>query len=632
MIPDHVVDEVRARADIVDIVGEVVELKKSGREFKGRCPFHEDRTPSFYVVPSKGFYNCFGCGESGDAFTFVMKRLGLDFVEAVKHVGGRVGVDVREVARGEQDDDPNRALWEANAFARDYYRGRLTDPDVGAGARAYLEERGIDEATAERFDLGFAPDGWRNLRDAAAKHGIDDQILFAAGLLTGDEGKEPYDRFRDRIIFPIEGTGRRVVAFGGRALPSVPGAGAKPGRHAPPKYLNSPETAIYHKGSVLYGLARGKHAIRKEGAALVVEGYMDAVSLAAGGFEHVVATLGTAMTEEQARLVGRYAKRVVLLFDSDLAGLKATFRAGDTLLAAGVHPSVATFPEGEDPDSVVRKEGKDGMEAYLAQALDVLERKLRILEERDSFGSIEGTRDAVDRLLPTIRATLDPTLRDIYVSKVADRTGVRRETLEAELEGGPRGGIGRDGRAAGTRPQREEAGRARRPDAPRSPRQNRPGPTSYSRIPGMGPERKLLLLLVKDRGWIDRAAERIGPTDFVEPAYRAIFEALLEDPDLVRAPDGMDEAAARRLEELMASTEELVHAERVFLESVGRIEGLAFDRKWRDVNQRLDEARSEEEKLGLLEEKARLGRERRAIGLDWSSVARKSHPTEHRER
>ena len=427
MIPDQVVEEVRARADIVEVVGEFVpDLKKSGKDYKAKCPFHEDRTPSFYVVPAKGFYKCFGCGESGDAFTFVMKKMGLEFVEAVKYVGSRCGVDVQEVRRQDPEQDPMRPLLEANAFARDWFTAQLWESPAGARARAYLERRGVNREVADRFGLGYAPDDWRGLREAAAVHGIGDDVLLQVGLLTTSErSPEPYDRFRDRIIFPIETLPDRVVAFGGRVLDGgVKGA---------PKYLNSPETPLYHKGEVLYGLSSARHAIRREGGVLVVEGYMDVVSAVSAGLDHVVATLGTAMTPEHARLLKRYTTQVFLLFDSDLAGQKATFRAGDVLLSEGLHPSVVTLPPGEDPDSVAQSEGSDGLARYIDQALDIVDRKLQILEERDFFSSIDGVRRALDGLLPTVRAAADPALRDIYASKVAERTGVRSETIQDEL-------------------------------------------------------------------------------------------------------------------------------------------------------------------------------------------------------
>jgi DNA primase len=591
MIRDDAVEEVRARADIVDVIGELVPLKKAGREYKANCPFHEERTPSFYVVPDKGFYKCFGCGKSGDVFSFVMEKLGLDFVEAVKHVAGKCGVEVREVSRKREEEDPNAPLYELNGFAADWFRQRLADPEDGRKALAYLEGRGLTTEVAERFGLGFAPDEWRALRDAAAQHGLDEALMSEVGLLgKSDKSPEPYDRFRGRIIFPIEALSGKVVAFGGRILEGE-GKGA-------PKYLNSPESPIYHKGRMLYGLSWARHAIRREECALVVEGYMDVVSLAAHGFENVVAPLGTALSPEQAKLLARYATRILLLFDSDPAGLRATFRAGDTLLEEGLHPAVVTLPPGEDPDTLVRGQGADALRRHLDDAVDVLDRKLHILDEKDYFSSIERTRSAVDRLLPTIRAAADPALRDIYVSKVADRTGVRRETLEDEL-------------------RRPQAGGAR----PRTDPPPAPGP-SAPRLPKLGAERTLLLLMTKSADFAERAGERLGGEDFVDASYRAIFQALLDDPDLRSPPAAMDPVAAQRLQELLDDPQEVGHAARVFADAVARIHVSTLGRRLSELDRKIEHATDEGEKLTLMEEKSRLSRERRELAPDdWTTTA-----------
>lgn len=590
MIPDDVVDEVRARADIVEIIGEHVALKRSGKDYKGRCPFHEERTPSFYVVPAKGFYNCFGCGESGDVFTFLMKRLGLGFLDAVRAVAERSGVEIREVGRT-GEEDPHRHLYEANAFARQFFQEVLAGEKAGKEALEYLEGRGVGGEAIERFNLGYAPDDWRGLREAAAKHGLEDDVLLDVGLLIQrEEGKEPYDRFRNRVIFPIESVSGKVLAFGGRIL----GASGK----GVPKYLNSPESPIYHKGKVLYGLSWARNAIRRNEGALIVEGYMDAVSLAASGLENVVAPLGTSMTEDQAGLLTRYCTRVFILFDSDPAGLRATFRAGDILLAAGLHPSVVTLPPGEDPDTIVRKHGAGAIEEYLSQAVDVLDRKLQILEEKDHFSSIERVRGAVDRLLPTLRAAKDPALRDIYVSRVAEKTGVRRETLEDEMG-------------------KVEPHFVSRPRS--ANRRERPMPQS----PGtMGPERKLLLLLVQFRDYVDRAAERVGPEDFTDPAFRDVYQTLIDDPELTHPPPGMDPAAARRLEDLLGEKERLTEASKVFEDSVAQMMEAPLTRRAEALRQALRVETDPERQQALLQEIHTLDRERREMKIDWRSALR----------
>ena len=593
MIPDNVVEEVRARADIVGIIGEFVQLKKAGKDFRGLSPFKDEKTPSFYVIPAKAFFHDFSSGESGDVFSFLMKHQGMSFVDAVKYVGARSGVDVREVRRGKRGDDPWRPYYEASAFAGSFFRERLWEWDGGRVAREYLERRGIDREVGERFGIGYAPDEWKAFREAASVHGLEEGMLLELGLIKRSEGRDrPYDAFRNRIIFPIESVSGRVLAFGGRILGQA-GKGA-------PKYLNSPESPIFHKGAVLYGLGWARNHIRRQGAALLVEGFMDAVSLAAVDIGNAVAPLGTSLTEEHARLLGNYTGQVRILFDSDPAGLRATFRAAKVLLAQGLRASVVTLPEGEDPDSVARSEGAEGVLGYVKQAVDVLDRQLAMLEERDYFASIEKTRDALDRLLPTLRAVRDPRLRDIYVTRVAERTGVRPDTLEAEL-------------GRGTAPRHAQV-RQRTP-----PPRGRPAP----RFHGLGVDRLLILLLLKNREWIDKAAERIGPSDLEDGVYRAIFEGLIDDPELKALPEGTMPEAVLHFERLMSDKEVPSPAEAIFEDAVLQIENTALDRRLEVLDAEIARA-GDVEKPRLLSDKQDLIREKKSRGPDWRRSARRA--------
>ena len=614
MIPEHQVTEVRARADIAEIIGEHVPLKRAGKDLRGLCPFHQERTPSFYVVPAKGIYKCFGCGEAGDVFTFLMRRQGLSFQDAVRQVAARVGVEIRETAGGDRVDEARARLYEAVAFAADFYRRQLWERPEGSLARDYLAGRGVSRQVAERFGLGYAPDAWHELRDAARKHGIEDQVLLEAGLVKeGENQPEPYDRLRRRLVFPIEDLAGRVIAFGGRIL--------GPAREGVPKYLNSPETPLYQKGSVLYGLSWAKNAIRREQAVLVVEGYMDYIAVAAAGFENVVAPLGTAMTEAQAGTLARYAKRALLLYDSDTAGLKATFRSADELLRAGVHPLVATLPRGEDPDSVLRAGGPEALARVLENAVDVLDRKIEILEERGYFQDIDGQRKALDGLLPTLRAVKDPALRDIYVARVAERTGVKRETLERE----------RDRATTGAARPAASTGRA----AP------------SSRAAGRDPvERMLVLLLLRDRDRIPAVTAAIAPGDLRDPAYREIYQAIVAGSD--NAPGsaiaGLDTGvvaeeyqpehaesslpawldgervaalspeARRALESLARDPEEFTDGDRILDDLLGEIRVRTLFSRLDALDQRMTTADAEEQ-ASLLAEKA-------AIRLELSSLGR----------
>jgi DNA primase len=582
MIPESIIDEVRARADIVEVVGEQVTLKRAGKDFSALCPFHHEKTPSFYVVPSKGFYKCFGCGESGDVFTFLMKRAGLSFQDAVRELAARLGVEVPDPRLGRDAEEPHRTLYEAVAFADDYFRRSLQDSAAGAKARTYLARREIPDAAVERFGIGCAPDGWRGLREEAHRHGIEDDVLLAAGLIKESErGEEPYDRFRDRLIFPVAELGGRIIAFGGRAL----GRSDKT-----PKYLNSPETPIYHKGDLLYGLNWSKGAIRREGAVLFVEGYMDYVSLAARGIEHVAAGMGTSLTTPQANLVARYAGKALLLYDSDMAGLRATFRTADALLQAGVHPLVVTLPEGQDPDDIVRQGGAAALKPHLDSAVDVLERKLQMLEGRGLFDDIEGTRRALDRLLPTLRATVDPALRDIYTARISQRTGVRPETLEQELRRTRPA-------AADAEPRQEEQAR---------PRQGRGGGTRPVPRQDWAAERLLLMVLITDvtRGAVAR--ELVAPEDLHDPRHREMYQALLEHKG--EEPPALSVPAAALYEELRSRSVEIVDAARSLEDAVAdiQLEGLSVRHKYVDDQLRHADA---DRQRALVMEKMEIKRE-----------------------
>jgi DNA primase len=596
MIPDHLVEEVRARADLVEIVGDHVALKRAGKEFRALCPFHHEKTPSFHVVPSKGFYKCFGCGESGDAFAFLMKRAGLSFQDAVRQIAARVGVEIPEVVT-RSTDDPNRALYEAVAFAAEFYQQQLWEKSTGERARAYLVTRELTRPQAERFTLGYAPDGWRTLREAAHRHGMDDQLLLAAGLIKKSEkAEEPYDRLRDRLIFPIADLSGRWIAFGGRIVGRASEGVAK--------YLNSPETAIFHKGRSAYGLNWSRNAIRRENTALVVEGFMDYVSLGARGVEHVVAGLGTALTTEQALLVARYARKALLLYDSDAAGLRATFKAGDELLRAGVEPLVVTLPTGEDPDSVVRKGGAAALAPYIAKAVDVLDRKLQILAERGYFEHSDGLRTAVDGLLPTLRAAADPALKDIYVARVAQRTGVRRETLERELTNDrPFRGVVTTDRARG-RPSRGGAARAERGQSP-----------VHTRADAWASERLLLILMLRDNERIAHAAVVVEPGEFRESEYRELYQAMLVHGPLPAEPPAtfdLGVSARQCLAELRADPLQIVDGDRVFDEAVAGIKSGGLRMTLDELDARMSVASSEEQ-AELYLEKQRIAEQQRQL-------------------
>ncbi len=495
-IPDDVIDQVRDTADIVSIVGESVDLKRTGSDYRGACPFHGGTHRNLAVIPKKGMFYCYVCHEAGDVFSFFMKRFGMDYPTAVREVARKVGIVIPERSE-RQGPDPNEPLYTAAAVAQDWFARQLRESPEAEPARAYLVGRGIPLETAAELGLGYAPRRGE-FQAAMAELGVKEDHLVTAGLVVRRQDGSVGPRFRARLLFPIHDLRGRVVAFGGRIL----GAGE-------PKYLNSPETPIFHKGRSLYNLHVARNAIRREESALVVEGYFDVLRLVQAGIEHVVAPLGTALTGDQAELLKRYTKTVTLLYDSDAAGLRATFRAGDELLRHDVRARVATLPPGEDPDTLVQWGGADALKPILHDAVDVLERKIQILERKGWFEGVEHRREALDRLLPTIRAAANGITRELYLGRVAERTGVSKDVLLREVEAMPA--------------PMPAPGPARRPAAPErpAPRRGRMGSVAES---------ELLRVLVTSDDYRARAVQEVRREWFEEPLHLELFEALTSGP------------------------------------------------------------------------------------------------------
>ena len=432
MITDESITRVREAADIVEIVGEHVKLKRTGSDYRGPCPFHNGKGPNFSVSPKANAYHCFVCHAKGDAIGFVRDHLGLDFAEAVRYVAARSGVEVVEVqsSRAQEERDRREPLWEANAAVAALFQELLWDEGFGEAraAREYVASRGLSRADADRFQLGYAPRDAAGWRARLTAQGHDEARQLEVGLLKApDDGSPPRAYFRRRLTIPILDAAGHVVGFGGRIV----GEGE-------PKYLNTPQGALFDKGRLLYGLSWAKHPIRKAERALVVEGYFDAIRLALGGVEEAVAPNGTALTEHQAEALARLTRSVFLLYDSDAAGLKATFRAGLELLRHGVSARVVTLPEGEDPDTYVRAHGPAALGVRLAEAIDVFERQIQLLERRGWFAELHKTRSAVDKLLPTVRAASDPVTRDLYLARLAEVSRIDKDTLAREAAAAPR--------------------------------------------------------------------------------------------------------------------------------------------------------------------------------------------------
>ncbi|MFK7847920.1 MAG: DNA primase [Rhodothermales bacterium] len=416
-IPEDKIDAVRSASDIVEVVGEYVQLKRRGSNFVGLCPFHKEKTPSFNVNPGLGIYKCFGCGAGGNEFQFLMRVENLEFPEAVKVLAERANIVIIETDDQRQQSSEVESIYNALRFAGRFFYQSLTQEERGKTALDYLLNRGFTPETIKKFGLGYAPDGWDALLVAAGKENIDVQYLEKAGLIIPKkDGGGYYDRYRNRVIFPIFSHLSKVIGFGGRILKE---------EKKQPKYINSPETRVYHKGSVLYGLHQSKQAIRKREEVLLVEGYTDVISLFQAGVEHVVATSGTALTPDQIKLLKRYTQKVLVLYDSDSAGAAAALRGIDLLLAQGVTVYGLELPDGEDPDSFVRNHGADEFEKYMeTKRMDFITFMHGLAKKSGQLDTPEGQGKLTKSIVNTIAIMPDVAMHEPFIRRASHVLGI----------------------------------------------------------------------------------------------------------------------------------------------------------------------------------------------------------------
>ena len=628
MSSDPVVERVREAADIVQIIGEHVKLKRAGGDFRGPCPFHGGKNPNFSVSPRRGQYHCFKCGESGDVFSFLQKHLGMSFPDSLRAVAATVGIEVPQQRVERPGPDPRDPFWEMNAAAADYFHRELWESDRGSVARGYLESRAISRADADRFELGFAPDDIGTFRAHMAAMGFEVDRLIEGGLLVRrDETSEPRPRFRNRVMFPILDASGRHVAFGGRAMGD-----------AEPKYLNSPETPVFSKSQTLYALGWCKNEIRKADRVFVVEGYMDAIRLMVAGVNTVVAPLGTALTEAQATMIARYTRNVYLLYDSDQAGLKATFRSGDELLRHGCAVRVITLPDGEDPDTFVRANGAPALEQQVAQSVDVFERKIQLLDRGGWFAELQKKRRALDRLLPTIRATSDPLLRELYVGRAAEKTGIAKEALQREAAATPHGTARHEG--GPTRDfhdadgQHDQASYSGPPD-------DAPHPASASASVRRGERRRdydagvraaeaeLVRAMLGDPDRTAQIAEKVDPARFTDRHYRAIFYAMLDLADnftVARLEDRLEQEDIPVLNELLEEPDAQIDPDETVSASIAVIAMRDIDAQQAEIDRMMTVA-SIPEQNDMMMKKQRLQKEIGSLGQSAAkSYSKLLHP------
>jgi DNA primase len=586
-IPEDRIEEIRNRINIVDLVSEYITLKKAGRNFLGSCPFHKEKTPSFTVNAEKQIYHCFGCGEGGNVFSFLMKINNMTFPEAVRHLAGKLGVPLPSweyTPEEKSRQDLRESLHRVNQIAADYYAKTLRSA-AGSAGRGYLDKRMIKPEIIETFRLGYAPEGWRNLRDHLQREKVLLKHAEQAGLLVSRKDGDYYDRFRGRLMFPIEDINGNVIAFGGRII----GEGE-------PKYLNSPESSAYVKGRNLYGLARAKNAIRRDDYLIIVEGYFDLLALWNNEIPNVAATLGTALTREHVDLIKRYTGSVAVTFDTDAGGKAALERSMSLFLEKGLRAKAVVLPDGKDPDEFVSKHGR---EAFLEEVEHARALVDYYIDEVIGQGrNIDDRRGALKGAIPFIAGVADPAERDQFMKRVSERLGVDEELVRREVSlQHPTGG------------RNEEA-----------PRPQRPTAVGIDRV-----ELTLIQIMMENPSRIHDVVQGNILAFFMSDTLKGLAETITashrkgQPLRLAEMIDRIDNGAVRETLLKMtvtATPPDSAVSERLFDDTVKRIKERWYKERQRDLRVRLlraQEAGDQELFNRLLDEKERLRHEQKDL-------------------
>jgi len=425
-IPEEIVDEIRQRTDLVSLINEYIKLERRGKNMVGLCPFHNEKTPSFSVSPDKQLYHCFGCGASGNVFSLIMQMENLTFPEAAHYLARKAGVTVPEKKAQTGVESLKDKIYRLNELAARFYAYHLHNSEGGKKAYNYLLKRGIKQEAIELFKLGYAPPGWTGFYNFALKKGAPPDLMVKSGLVSPGREKGYYDRFRDRVMFPIFNISGKIAGFGGRTMSE----GDKSG----PKYLNSPETPVFDKGNMLYGLNLAREEIRRQKKAIVTEGYTDVITAYQAGIKNCVASLGTALTAEQGRLLRNQADTVVTAYDSDTAGQAATWRGLAILQSTGCLVEVAEMPEGSDPDTFIRKNGPEKFHDLVSEALPLIKYRLQQLKKRHDLTSDKGRIDFIEELMPFLLTAVNQIEQDYYLKKAAEILDIEEDALRRELK------------------------------------------------------------------------------------------------------------------------------------------------------------------------------------------------------
>jgi len=499
-IPDNIIEEIRSRSDIIDVISEYVPLTAAGKNFKGLCPFHDEKTPSFMVNRDRQMFKCFGCNEAGDVFTFLMKHEKMSYPEAVRTLAAKCGVTIPESAQGDRAIAIARSkLHKLNQFAVDYFHKSLIGSAAGKQALTYLRERGIKDNTIQSFKLGFSLPSWDAFLKAARKAGFSAKTMLQGGfILQGKKQDNYYDRFRSRVIFPIFDARGAPIGFGGRIL----------GSSSDIKYMNSPETPIYSKSRSLYNLNLAKEAIQKEGRAILAEGYLDVITCFQAGVHNAVASLGTSLSEGHVSLIKRYTDELIIAYDSDSAGTAATSRGLNLLVKGGLKVRMLVLPPDKDPDDFIRENGVESFRHLISSAVDLVDYKLDKVKEQVGIDSAEGKKRTVRDLVTTLANLNNQVEKHEYVKKCAEELDVEEDYIWQQLEE-----IG-----SGKRVRRSTQPAIKSRAAKLSARETI--------------ERRLLECLIQYPQFISRTRSQLTREDFSNPGHAELAEVLWANTDL----------------------------------------------------------------------------------------------------
>jgi len=510
-----VIDDVKQKIDIIDIIGQHITLTKSGRTFRGLCPFHGEKHPSFYVYPEQQSWHCFGCNTGGDAFSFIMKKQGIDFGEALRELAQKAGVVIPSKFEPGAESEERQKLYQINQAAALYFHSLLDSP-AGEKARGYVEKRGFKEETIKNFQLGYSLNGWEELKKYLAEKGYSEKEMLDAGLISeGKEGKQSHDRFRNQLMFPIADARGRVIGFGARALDD-----------SQPKYINSPQSPLFDKSGNLYALNLAKEAVREQGLAVIVEGYMDVITAHQNGFNNVVASMGTSVTDRQVSTLKRITKNITLALDADAAGEEAMLRGVEFENALGAEVRVVILPKGKDPDDVI-KEDPTAWPQLLEEALPVVDFTFNMVASGLDLTTAKDKSLAVEKLLPVIAEIKDPIRQAHYLQKLSRLVQVGEHSIEAAMS------------RLKIRPQRFKT--------------EKPGPVAAQPLLSNRLEEDCLALLLQHPE-LKIKDEELLPEYFESSQNREIFIARRQSAKIEELRDRLDPATHEHLDALLGKS------------------------------------------------------------------------------